>query len=78
MGPSGSRLRPPPDGYLRLDVEGLVFVSLGRQPVELGFSILNALNTEYRDYLNRLRYFAAEPGRNLLLRVRIPFQVALF
>ncbi|MBK8652853.1 MAG: TonB-dependent receptor [Haliscomenobacter sp.] len=76
--PAGADYAPPPDGYLRLDVEGSFFVSLGRQPVELGFSILNALNTEYRDYLNRLRYFAAEPGRNLLLRVRIPFQVALF
>jgi iron complex outermembrane receptor protein len=76
--PAGADYAPPPDGYLRLDVEGSFSVSLGRQPVELGFSILNAMNTEYRDYLNRLRYFAAEPGRNLLLRVRIPFQVAQF
>ncbi len=76
--PAGVDYAAPPDGYLRLDVEGSFYVSLGKQPVELGFSILNALNTEYRDYLNRLRYFAAEPGRNLLLRVRIPFQIAPF
>ncbi len=33
-------------------------------------SMENALNTRYRDYLNRLRYFADEPGRNLCFRIQ--------
>lgn len=30
----------------------------------------NLLNTKYRDYLNRYRYFANEPGRNVVVRIK--------
>ena len=33
-------------------------------------SMDNALNTRYRDYMNRLRYFADEPGLNLCFRLQ--------
>lgn len=35
--------------------------------------ISNALNTEYRDYLNRLRFFAPEMGRNISLTLKYNF-----
>ena len=35
--------------------------------------VSNALNTEYRDYLNRLRFFAPEMGRNISLTLQYHF-----
>lgn len=33
----------------------------------------NLMDTDYRNYLNRMRYFAAEMGRNLQLQIRMDF-----
>jgi iron complex outermembrane receptor protein len=71
--PEGQDYAAPPAGYMRIDAEAAYSLHLGRQHIELGLSVINLLNAEYREYLNRLRYFAAEPGRNVLLRIRLPF-----
>lgn len=71
--PDGIDYAPAPDGYLRFDLEALYTLRLGNKPLELGCSVINLLNTEYRDYLNRLRYFAAETGRNVIFRIKMPF-----
>ena len=42
--------------------------------IQVGLSINNILNTSYRDYLNRFRYFADEMGRNISLKIKIPFR----
>ena len=64
----------PPDGYLKLDIEFLTHVKTNILPdIEVGLALNNATNTRYREYLNRFRYFIQEPGRNLILRLRIPF-----
>ena len=64
----------PPDGYLRLDIEFLTHIKNKFFPnIELGVALNNATNTRYREYLNRFRYFIQEPGRNLVVRLRIPF-----
>jgi outer membrane receptor protein involved in Fe transport len=48
--------------------------SIGKKhPVDLGFSIFNILNTSYRDYLNRFRYFSDEQGRSIAIRINVPF-----
>jgi iron complex outermembrane receptor protein len=39
----------------------------------IAFSVQNILNTEYRDYLNRQRFFAAEMGRNFQLQLKINY-----
>ncbi|MFM8450933.1 MAG: TonB-dependent receptor, partial [Haliscomenobacter sp.] len=70
--PDGVDYTPPPDGYLRLDAEAAYTTHIRKQHLEIGLSVLNLLNTRYRDYLNRLRYFAEEPGRNLVIRIRLP------
>jgi len=41
--------------------------------ISLGISANNLLNTRYRDYMNRFRYFADEMGRNISVRATIPF-----
>lgn len=38
-----------------------------------GLSVQNILNSSYREYLNRLRYFADEAGRNLILTFKYNF-----
>ncbi len=38
-----------------------------------GLTINNILNNRYRDYLNRLRYFADEPGINFLVSLNYSF-----
>jgi iron complex outermembrane recepter protein len=39
------------------------------QKLILSFSVNNILNTSYRDYMNRFRYYAAEMGRNISMKV---------
>ena len=64
----------PPDGYFRFDIEFLTHIENKFFPnIELGIALNNATNTRYREYLNRFRYFIQEPGRNLVIRLRIPF-----
>ncbi|KFE98287.1 TonB-dependent receptor [Chryseobacterium luteum] len=37
------------------------------------FSVKNIFNTSYRDYLNRLRYFSSEMGRNFIVTLKYQF-----
>jgi iron complex outermembrane receptor protein len=37
---------------------------------QIGLGIENLFNVNYRDYLNRYRYFANEPGRNMVLQIK--------
>lgn len=58
-------IAPPPPGFFLLDLSweaswNNLFWSL---------RVTNALNTRYRRYTNRLRYFANEMGRNIILSV---------
>ncbi len=64
---------PPPAGYLLMGAETGLNVQVGKQPVSIILTGSNILNTAYRDYLNRFRYFADEPGRNLSLKVKLSF-----
>lgn len=41
--------------------------------INLNFRLNNIFNTEYREYLNRLRYFMPEPGRNFIITAKINF-----
>ena len=52
-----------PDGYFLLDLSW----NFQWKDVQAGFIIKNITNTAYRDYLNEMRLFADEPGRNFLL-----------
>ncbi len=62
----------PPPGYVLLNAEAGTTVQVGKQQIEIGLIARNLLNTAYRDYLNRFRYYADEVGRSVTLRVTIP------
>jgi iron complex outermembrane receptor protein len=46
--------------------------SYGEQSVRFGVSVNNLFNTRYRDYMNRLRYYSDELGRNIVFRITVP------
>jgi iron complex outermembrane receptor protein len=47
------------------------FKNLGS--VNLIFECKNVLNTQYRDYMNRFRYYTDDIGRNISIRTNINF-----
>lgn len=62
----------PPAAYFLLHAEAGTTLHLGKQPLEVGITGNNLLNTPYRDYLNRFRYYTDDLGRMLLFRVKVP------
>lgn len=63
----------PTDGYQLVNLElGANWVSIGGQRVEIGLEARNLLDTAYRDYLSRYKLFVDDPGRDLVVRVRMP------
>ena len=67
---------PPPDGYALLGLRYDADLRVGDTPLHVGLAIHNLLNTRYRDYLSRWRYFIDEPGRTVVVRLRVPFGTA--
>lgn len=63
-------LSTPPKGYTLLHF-GLGFDIM--KNVNFNFRLNNVFNTEYREYLNRLRYFMPESGRNFTVSVKWQF-----
>ncbi|MBL4669723.1 MAG: TonB-dependent receptor [Flavobacteriales bacterium] len=72
--PANSDYSPPPNAYNLLSA-GLGFgIPLAKkQELIVDFKIKNLLNTAYRDYLNRFRYYADEMGRNYTLKLKLIF-----
>jgi iron complex outermembrane receptor protein len=61
----GSDYSEPPKGYQLVQASWGINI----KKIDVGIRINNALNTAYRDYLNRFRYFTDDQGRNISLRV---------
>ena len=40
--------------------------------MDISLEVQNLLNTPYRDYLSRYKLFVDDPGRDVVLRVRVP------
>jgi iron complex outermembrane receptor protein len=68
-----SELLPPPDDYFLLGIRLSSGIKLKTNIIQAGLSIENVLNATYRDYLNRLRYFADEQGINFRINLRYEF-----
>lgn len=63
-----------PGAYTLLGFNASTTVKISKkQPVIISIGIRNLLNTVYRDYLNSFRYFTDEAGRNVNIRIKIPF-----
>ncbi|MDX2003138.1 MAG: TonB-dependent receptor [Chitinophagales bacterium] len=73
--PDNSDFAPPPSTYFLLDFEAGTHVKLGKQSLHLSLSIYNLLNKSYREYLDRFRYYADQPGINAAIRIKIPINL---
>jgi iron complex outermembrane receptor protein len=69
----GSDYAPPPPGYVRTDVGVGATMHIADAPATFTISCQNLFNVAYRDYMNRYRYYADDPGRNIIVRFTIPF-----
>lgn len=63
----------PPSGYAFWGAEASFERKLGPGRLLAFVTADNLTNRRYRDYLNRFRYFAIEPGRNLSVGLRYSF-----
>ncbi len=64
---------PAPDAYVLLNTSMGVKLPLKKRELSISLEGQNLLNTSYRVYMNRLRYFADETGRNIMLRLKYNF-----
>ena len=63
----------PPEAFTLLGIDLSSHIEIKKQQLNFSFTVDNLLNTNYRSYLNRLRYFADEPGMNMSFRLGYQF-----
>lgn len=68
-----SDYQTPPSGYGLVGLTMGGTINIGSHRIETILKIDNLLNTSYRDYLDRMRYFASAMGRNISLKLKMPF-----
>jgi iron complex outermembrane receptor protein len=67
-------INTPPPAYHLLGIDSQLEFSLGgKTKLTSGLTINNILNTNYREYLNRQRYFADGLGTNIILQLKINY-----
>ncbi|MAT53056.1 MAG: TonB-dependent receptor [Saprospirales bacterium] len=71
--PPGFDYAPPPKAYTLFNLEARLKWNWQDLPAFLTLGIENIFNHTYRDYLNRLRYFTEEQGRNFSVRFNLKF-----
>ncbi|MSP07906.1 MAG: TonB-dependent receptor [Chitinophagaceae bacterium] len=64
---------PPPAYHLLNLYSEIKFKTFKKGITTLAFSVQNILNTKYRDYLNRQRFFADEIGRTYQIQLKINY-----
>lgn len=65
----------PPPGYFLLGAEAGAQIPFEGRVLALSIAGNNLTNTAYRDYTSLLRYFADEPGWEVLLRATLKFDL---
>lgn len=70
--PEGIDFTDAPASYQLFD---LVFGAsqFTKAKINWSFGVQNIFNTSYRDYLSRYRYYALDTGRNIFIKLSIPF-----
>ena len=64
----------PPNAYHLINFNSSIDIKVSKQSIlTLGLGVSNLLNTSYRNYLNRFRYYADDLGRNFLLNLKINY-----
>jgi iron complex outermembrane receptor protein len=64
---------PPPEAYNLFSVSAGTSLQTDSHLWRIYLEIENLANTSYRDYMNRLRYYADDIGRNISLRAQFQF-----
>lgn len=62
--------KAPPPAYSLINLNASTMIALYKVPTTISLGVRNLLNTQYRDYLNSMRYFADEMGLNISLRLK--------
>lgn len=70
--PPNSDYVSPPPGYALWGISTGCSLPFKKQFIDFNFSVTNLTNVNYRDYLNRFRYYMSDLGRNIILRVTFP------
>jgi iron complex outermembrane recepter protein len=73
--PKNTDFAPPPKGYGLMTAEIGSSFKFGKQQLNISLAATNLLNTIYRDYLDRFRYFADSQGQNFTLRIKVPLTI---
>lgn len=63
------------DAYTLLNATVGAELSLWDRPISLQLSTNNLLNEDYRDFLDTYKGYALSPGRDIKLRVKVPFSI---
>lgn len=63
----------PPPGYTLVGLRVDTRIPWPISRIDASVEIDNLFDITYRDYLSRFRYFIDDPGRNLIVRLTIPF-----
>lgn len=64
----------PPDAYFLLHWNGSIAFNLNdKSKMQLGLRVSNVFDTRYRNYLNRLRFYADDLGRNIQFNLKINY-----
>ena len=64
----------PPDAYHLLHLNSSADFKLSEKSMlNVGVSVSNIFDTNYRNYLNRLRYYADDLGRNFSINLKITY-----
>jgi len=71
--PPNSDYVPPPPGYDLWAVDAGCSLPFFKKGIDLNVAVTNLTNVAYRDYLNRFRYYVDDLGRNVTVRLRVPF-----
>ncbi len=64
--------KAPPDGYALVNFNSSATFHMGHQPFTLSIGVRNLLDRRYRDYLDGMRYFTDEMGRNISFKLKVP------
>ncbi len=67
-------INTPPNAYHLLGLDAEMKFNINQSNVlSVGLAVSNLLNTSYREYLNRQRYFTDDLGRNFLMRLKFNY-----
>ncbi|HUB60474.1 MAG TPA: TonB-dependent receptor plug domain-containing protein [Puia sp.] len=71
--PPNSDYVAPPAGYDLWALDAGCSLPFFKKGMDVNLAVTNLTNVSYRDYLNRFRYYMDDLGRNVVLRLRVPF-----